>query len=218
MKSIRKPALWAAVALLVAAGAVPAAHADTTTFKLALSTGPNHVRNIMLEGFIEKLRERTRNRLDVEVFPANQLFKGPDVPEALAQGTLEMGVPGLWQLGRFDPNALAPDLPIFYGATRDEIHAVWDGPIGDELRSRLEKKMRVKVIGKFLDLGYGTIFTTEKQIRDSFGPRRPQAEDAAGRGLHRALQGIPDEPGLDPVRRRSIGAGAKHRRWPDVDP
>ena len=166
MKSIRKPALWAAVALLVAAGAIPAAHAETTTFKLALSTGPNHVRNIMLEGFIEKLRERTRNRLDVEVFPANQLFKGPDVPKALAQGTLEMGVPGLWQIGRFDPNALAPDLPIFYGATRDEIHAVWDGPAGDELRSRLEKKMRVKVIGKFLDLGYGTIFTTEKRILD----------------------------------------------------
>lgn len=164
MKFINKLALRAAVALL-AASAVPS-HAETTKFKLALSTGPNHVRNIMLEGFIEKLREQTRNRLDVEVFPANQLFKGPDVPDALAQGTLEMGVPGLWQIGRFDPNALAPDLPIFYGATREEIHAVWDGPVGDELRSRLEKKLRVKVIGKFLDLGCGTIFTTKKQIRD----------------------------------------------------
>lgn len=138
---------------------------EAAEFKLALSTGPNHVRNIMLGEFVKKLRSRTEGKLDVKVFPANQLFRGPDVPKALAQGTLEMGVPGLWQMGRFEPNALAPDLPIFYGATRDEIHAVWDGPVGDELRRRIEKKMKVVVMGGFLDLGYGTIFTTRKQIK-----------------------------------------------------
>lgn len=153
----------AAAAILLMVGGTPA-QAETTKFKLALSTGPNHVRNIMLEDFISKLKERTKGELEVEVFPANQLFKGPDIPKALAQGTLEMGVPGLWQMGRFDPNALVPDLPMFYGATRDEIHAVWDGPAGDELRKRLEDKMRVKIIGGFLDLGYGTIFTTSKKI------------------------------------------------------
>ena len=153
----------AAVAAVIAVGA-GSAEAATAKFKLALSTGPNHVRNIMLQDFIAKLKDRTRGQLEIEVFPANQLFKGPDIPKALAQGTLEMGVPGLWQMGRFDPNALVPDLPVFYGATREEIHAVWDGPAGDELRERLESKMRVKVIGKFLDLGYGTIFTTEQRI------------------------------------------------------
>ncbi len=154
----------AAAAVMLVAGTV-SAQAETTKFKLALSTGPNHVRNIMLEDFIAKLKDRTKGELEVEVFPANQLFKGPDIPKALAQGTLEMGVPGLWQMGRFDSNALVPDLPIFYGATRDEIHAVWDGPAGDELRKRLEDKMKVKIIGGFLDLGYGTIFTTGKQIQ-----------------------------------------------------
>ena len=153
----------AAAAVLLVAGGLPA-QAQTTKFKLALSTGPNHVRNIMLEDFIAKLKDRTKGELEVEVFPANQLFKGPDIPKALAQGTLEMGVPGLWQMGRFDSNALVPDLPMFYGATRDEIHAVWDGPAGDALRKRLEDKMKVKIIGGFLDLGYGTIFTTGKQI------------------------------------------------------
>lgn len=154
----------AAAAVLFVAGGAPA-QAESTKFKLALSTGPNHVRNIMLADFIEKLKDRTKGQLEVEVFPANQLFKGPDIPKALAQGTLEMGVPGLWQMGRFDSNALVPDLPMFYGATRKEIHTVWDGPAGDELRKRLEDKMKVKIIGGFLDLGYGTIFTTKKQIQ-----------------------------------------------------
>lgn len=151
------------IAVLVALPAT--GQAEPTKFKLALSTGPNHVRNISLKAFIEKLKERTKGDLQVEVFPANQLFKGPDIPKALAQGTLEMGVPGLWQMGKFEPNALIPDLPMFYGATRAEIYKVWDGPLGDELKDRLEKKLRVKIVGDFMDLGYGSIFSTGKEIK-----------------------------------------------------
>ncbi|NNE83101.1 MAG: TRAP transporter substrate-binding protein DctP [Alphaproteobacteria bacterium] len=155
----------AALGLAVLVGTPVAGQAEPIKFKLALSTGPNHVRNISLEGFISKLKERTEGELEVEVFPANQLFKGPDIPKALAQGTLEMGVPGLWQMGKFEPNALIPDLPIFYGATRAQIYSVWDGPLGDEMKDRLEKKLRVKIVGDFMDLGYGTIFTTDKEIK-----------------------------------------------------
>ncbi len=159
-----KKLLAAALGLAVLAGMPATGQAEPTKFKLALSTGPNHVRNISLEGFISKLKERTQGQLEVEVFPANQLFKGPDIPKALAQGTLEMGVPGLWQMGKFEPNALIPDLPMFYGATREQIYAVWDGPLGDELKDRLEKKLRVKIVGNFMDLGYGSIFSTGKEI------------------------------------------------------
>src|SRR3546814_13450500 len=124
------------------------ADAEPATFQLALSTGPNHVRNIALEGFIETLRQRTEGQLRVEVFPASQLFKGSDVPKALAQGTLEMGVPGLWQLGRFEPNAGVLDLPMFYGVDRDDIHAIVDGPRGDEPVGMLDAKLKVKVTGR----------------------------------------------------------------------
>lgn len=159
-----KKLLAAALGAVVLA-APPTLVADPVKFKLALETGPNHVRNISLQGFIEKITERTQGQLQVEVFPANQLFKGPDIPKALAQGTLEMGVPGLWQLGKFDANALIPDLPMFYGATREQIYAIWDGPLGDELKVRLEKKLQVKVIGDFMDLGHVSIFTTHQPIR-----------------------------------------------------
>ncbi len=154
----------AALGLAVLVALPVAGQAEPTKFKLALSTGPNHVRNISLQGFIEKLKERTKDQLQVEVFPANQLFKGPDIPKALAQGTLEMGVPGLWQMGKFEPNALIPDLPMFYGATREQIYSIWDGPLGDELKDRLEKKLRVKIVGNFMDLGYGSIFSTGTPI------------------------------------------------------
>src|SRR3546814_10705790 len=76
-----------------------------------------------------------------------------------------MGVPGLWQLGRFEPNAGVLDLPMFYGVDRDDIHATVDGPLGDELVGMLEAKLKVKVIGDLLDLGYGSIFSKDKPIR-----------------------------------------------------
>ena len=34
-------------------------------------------------------------------------------------------------------------------------------PVFDEM---IEQKLRVKVIGRWFDLGYGTVFTTEKQL------------------------------------------------------
>lgn len=35
---------------------------------------------------------------------------------------------------------------------------------GDHVNALIEKKIRVKVIGRWLDLGYGTIYTTKKKI------------------------------------------------------
>ncbi len=141
--------------------AAPVLHAEEMTFRISLNTGPNHVRNIALEEFFATLAERTEGQLDVQVFPSGQLFKGPDVPKALAQGGVEMGVPIILYISRVVPNAGLLDLPMFYGRSAEEIHAVMDGPVGAELNAEIEEKLGVKIIGPNLDLGHGSIFTTE---------------------------------------------------------
>ena len=140
------------------------AAAEPMRFRISLNTGPNHVRNIALEKFIATLRERAGDKLDVQLFPSGQLFKGPDVPKALAQGSLEMGVPIVLYVSRLVPNAGVGDLPMFYGRNIDEIHAVFDGPAGAKLNDEIEKKLRVKVVGPYLDLGFGSIFTTKTEV------------------------------------------------------
>ena len=131
------------------------------TFRISLNTGPNHVRNIALEEFVTKLTERTEGQLDVQVFPSSQLFKGPDVPKALAQGGVEMGVLIILYISSVVPNAGLLDLPMFFGRTVNEVHAVMDGPVGAELNAEIEVKLGVRIIGPNLDLGHGTIFTSE---------------------------------------------------------
>ena len=145
---------------LVAAACWNTAYAQAIPFRITLNTGPNHVRNITLQQFIDRLGERTQGQLDIQVFPSGQLFKGPDVPKALAQGAVEMGVPISAYISRSVPNAGLLDLPMFYGRSRDEIYQVMDGPVGQELNAEIEEKLGVVIIGKNLDLGYGTIFTT----------------------------------------------------------
>jgi TRAP-type C4-dicarboxylate transport system substrate-binding protein len=157
MNLFRSLAAVAALATLVA----PAVKAEEIPFRISLNTGPNHVRNIALEEFVTKLTERTEGQLDVQVFPSSQLFKGPDVPKALAQGGVEMGVPIILYISRVVPNAGLLDLPMFYGRSPEEIHAVMDGEIGAELNAEIEGTLGVKIIGPNLDLGHGSIFTTE---------------------------------------------------------
>jgi len=152
------PLLGAAVAMSLSASAVGA---EAIPFRISLNTGPNHVRNIALTDFIDKLSARTEGVLDIQLFDSGQLYKGPDVPKQLAQGGLEMGVPIILYVSRIVPNAGLLDLPMFYGRTVEDIHRVVDGPVGAELSREIEEKLGVKVIGRNLDLGHGSIFTTE---------------------------------------------------------
>ena len=156
--------LTTAAAALLGIFAAAAAAAEPMVFRITLNTGPNHVRNIMLENFVDKLSERTEGQLDVQVFPSGQLYKGPDVPKALAQGSVEMGVPIILYISRIIPNAGIGDLPMFFGRPVDEIHAIFDGPLGAELNQEIEDKLGVKIFGRYLDLGHGTIFTSNAPL------------------------------------------------------
>ncbi len=131
---------------------------------ISLETGPNHVRNLSVMQFAEELNAKSGGRLKVKVFHGASKYKGTNVPTALGQGALDMGLPGTWHLGKFIPEFNAPGLPMFYGVGRQGQYKVFDGPIGKELAARLEKKLKVKVIGRWMDLGFGQMFFIKKKV------------------------------------------------------
>lgn len=151
--------LAAAAALAVAAYGTGAMAAEK--FRISLETGPNHVRNISMKKFVEKLKAESAGRLEVEFYEGASLYKDRDVPKALAQGTLEMALPGLWQLDKFVPDAVVADLPMFFGATAEQVYAVLDGPVGQELNKKLEAKLRVHIVGKYMDLGHVNLYSSQ---------------------------------------------------------
>jgi C4-dicarboxylate-binding protein DctP len=150
---------------IVAFGAV-GAHAETKhRLEISLETGPNHIRNIGVTEWIEDLMKRSNGRIEAKIYHGAAKFKDTDVPKALNQGALDMGYPGTWQLGKFVEDFDAPDLPIFYGRTREQVYKVWDGPAGKQVVDKIEKKLGVKVIGPWLDLGFGQTFSVKAEIK-----------------------------------------------------
>lgn len=160
--SIWKKLCLLGAATLATAGAV---HAADYRLEISLDTPQAHVRNEAIMKYADELNKRSQGKLEVRVFHGASKYKGANVPVALAQGALDMGAPLHQHLSKVVPEADAVLLPMFYGATPKEIYAVWDGPVGKELNKRIEAKLNVKVIGRYFDLGYGTVFTTKKELK-----------------------------------------------------
>jgi C4-dicarboxylate-binding protein DctP len=85
--------------------------------------------------------------------------------KALTLGTVEMGAPGNWQLESYDPNASITSLPIFYGRSPEVSIKLMDGEWGKALSRSLENKIRVKVPGRWQDLGFVHFHTCGKTVK-----------------------------------------------------
>jgi len=142
----------------------PAAASSQEKFRISLDTNPTHVRNQGVDIFAKELKKRVGDKLDIEIYPSGQVYRDRDVPKALRQNAIEMGVPGTWQLDGLVPNVALQTLPMFYGVDPDTVHTVMDGKLGDSLNKRMEDRLKVKILGKWADLGMQHFYSTTKEI------------------------------------------------------
>src|SRR5690606_23735640 len=127
-------------------------------------TAPSHVRNVSIHAFSDEILKRSEGRLAIEVFDSASQYRDPDVAIALAQGAVDMAVPADQHLSKFVPETGILLLPMVYGLPRETLYRVTDGPLGDEIRRALEEKLDVVVLGRALDLGHGTVFSSDSAI------------------------------------------------------
>ncbi len=165
MSSLSVKLMTASLAVLASALVVAPASAQEK-LRIALDTNPVHVRNKGVEIFVEELKKRTGNRFAIEVYPSGQLFRDRDVPRALRQDAVEMAVPGTWQLDSAEPNAALQSLPMFYSVDEATVHKVMDGKLGQFLNKKFEERMRVKILGKWMDLGFQNTYSVKKEIKN----------------------------------------------------
>lgn len=137
-----------------------------TKMRISLDTNSTHVRNISSEAFAALLNQRLQGKLAVEVFPSAQLFRDRDIPKALRQNAVEMGIPGTWQLDGVAPNTAIQTLPMFYGVDEDTVHKIMDGKVGQFINKRMEEKLKVKILGKWMDLGFQHFYSVGKPINN----------------------------------------------------
>jgi C4-dicarboxylate-binding protein DctP len=194
----RRIALLSALAIAAVSALIPLSAAAQEKLRITLDTNPSHVRNKGVEIFVKELEKRVGNKLAIEVYPSGQLFRDRDVPKALRQGAVEMAVPGTWQLDGVEPNIALQTLPMFYGVEGPVVHQVLDGKLGEFLNNKLEDRLKVKVIGKWIDLGAQHFFSIDKPIASHDDLKGLKIRHAGGTANAARLAGFGANPLLVP--------------------
>lgn len=123
-------------------------------FKISVDSNENHHRNKGLHVFMDLLTKNSKGQLKPLFFHSAQLYKDKDLPKALKMGSVEMGLPGIWQLEGFVPSTAITALPIFYGLPDKLTKELVDKEVGELISQDIEKRLGVKVLGKWAYHGY----------------------------------------------------------------
>lgn len=176
--------------------------ADAIRMRISLDTAPSHMRNVSILDYCAKLEKATDGRIKTEVFHAGALFKDLNVAKALVQAQVEMACPGTWTLTGFVPDFDFPSLPILYGLPLEQVHKVVDGKTGAKVNALMLAKLKLRVLGPWLDLGAQHWYTTKKPIHSFADLKGLKIRNAGGAALG--------------VRARFFDAVPNVTAWPDV--
>jgi tripartite ATP-independent transporter DctP family solute receptor len=137
------------------------------------------------------LSERSGGRLSVEVFHSGQLGEEKELLEQCRAGGLEMMRTNLAPLVDEVPEAGVAALPYIF-RSRDHLHKVLDGPIGQEILDALGESDLVGLA--FYDSGVRSFYTTRKPLRaiDDFkGMRIRVQQTELFKAMVESLGGVP---------------------------
>lgn len=127
----------ASVAFLGLAFSGVAGAADTYRLKLGHTGAPSHHYQTICTLFAKKVAERTGGKVQIDVFPADQLGKQLESVEGVMVGTHDMVLASDTVLSNWVPNMGILNLPFLFNDLSD-VRKVLDGPIGARLAKELE--------------------------------------------------------------------------------
>ena len=132
--------------------------------RCSLDTAPSHLRNVSIKDYLGKVEAASGGKIKTKLYESGQLFPDLQVGKALIQGQVEMACPGSWTITGIIPDADVFQLPVFYGRTVEEVHHVMDGKAGALLNEEVLEKLRSRVLGPWLDLGFQNWYSANKPI------------------------------------------------------
>lgn len=188
----RRTMLGAATALPLFAISTRRGEAAEFTPKLATGQDPTHPVNRRAQEAIDRIREATSGRVDMKLFPANQLGSDTDLLSQVRNGGVEFFNQSCSVLATLTQAAGI----VNTGFAFTDYGSVWkavDGPLGDYIRAEIAK-VGLVAPARFWDNGF-------RQVTSSTRPIRKPA-DLEGFKIR-----VPPAPMLTSVF-KSLGAGA----------
>jgi TRAP-type C4-dicarboxylate transport system substrate-binding protein len=168
--------------------------AGLPVFRISVENTVAHVQTQSVQRFADLLSQRLAGRLEVLFYPAAALFRDFDVFRALSQGKLEMAVPGTWQFDKYIPEMGLFLLPSFYGRTADASYALRDSVLGEKLVATVEDGLGVKVLGRWIDLGFVHYFGRSSPISHIKDIQGKRIRVAGGVGNSLRIQALGGNP------------------------
>jgi len=151
--------------------------------RCSLDTAPSHVRNVSIVDYLKKVEDATGGKVTGEVFHSGQLYADLNVGKALLQGQVDMAAPGGWTQTGIVPDCDFCQLPVFYGQKIEATEHAADGPAGAYVVNQVEAKLRVKVLGPWIDLGFQNWYTTKKPMTSTDDLKGLKIRSPGGAGI-----------------------------------
>lgn len=185
--------------LLAGAAAVPLATilkwpASAAEFELKYATGqdPTHPVNIRAQEALDRIREATAGRVQIKLFPANQLGSDTDLLTQVRNGSVDFFNLSSLILATFVPLSGITSLGFAF-KDYDQVWAAMDGELGAHIREQIAKTP-IFTVSRIWDNGFRHITSSTREIKapadlNGFKLRVPPAP--ALTSLFKALDAAP---------------------------
>jgi tripartite ATP-independent transporter DctP family solute receptor len=140
--------------------------ASAAEFDLKYATGqdPTHPVNLRAQEALTRIREATSGRVDIKLFPANQLGSDTDLLTQVRNGSIEF-----FNLSSLILATLVPISGItsvgFAFKNYNDVWGAMDGALGDHIRSEIAKTP-IFTVSKIWDNGFRHVTSSTREIRD----------------------------------------------------
>lgn len=152
------------VAAVPLANLIPArASAAEFDYKFATGQDPTHPNNVRFQEALDRIREKSAGRLDIKLFPANQLGSETDLLAQLRNGGIDFQLLSTSILATFVP--VAGILNTAYAFT--DYGVVWkalDGELGHYVQAQIEKNRLISAF-RIWDNGFRQITSSTRDIK-----------------------------------------------------
>lgn len=154
---------WRAWVLAVALAVAVALPAEARVFRVADTQSADYptVQAIVLMGRL--IEERTHGRHSLRVFHSRQLGEEKETIEQTRVGAIDLNRTNIAPLGSFVPIANVLALPFLFRSV-DHLHAVLDGPIGDDILASFKDYGFIGLT--FYDSGARSIYTRRRAVHE----------------------------------------------------
>jgi TRAP-type transport system periplasmic protein len=157
----RRHALASAAALPLVS-IIPQARAAEFTYKLATGQDPTHPVNKRAQEAIDRIKAATSGRLDIRLFPANQLGSDTDLLAQIRNGGVEFFNEASSVLSTLVPAAGIVNTGFAFSGY-DQVWKAMDGGLGKYVRAQVEK-VGLLTMSKPWDNGFRQVTTSTKPV------------------------------------------------------